>query len=296
MKVYFNLPGLFEKFHIVKQTILLYENYPYIFRDNFIISSFYGSNGGVANGGRNSGHFNNEKEVENFCKEHNLCPTIIMSNLFANEQYFPDDYASRIITTFDKKNTYFCLSNLYIEKWLENQGIRRGQFILSTTACFDFEAIIKKTDQYKRIVLSEYMINDWKTISLFPEHTRNKLEIIVNTICPNNCKSRKNHYEHISNLNINNNDITFKCIHESYCGNGNLYEILNAPQVVTIDMINTYLNLGINHFKIQGRTNDDVDLIETFAYYLIKPKYQLMFREICHENSVNKNLMSYTGS
>lgn len=98
MKVYFNLPGLFEKFHIVKQTILLYENYPYIFRDNFIISSFYGSNGGVANGGRNSGHFNNEKEVENFCKEHNLCPTIIMSNLFANEQYFPDDYASRIIT------------------------------------------------------------------------------------------------------------------------------------------------------------------------------------------------------
>ncbi len=56
-------------------------------------------------------------------------------------------------------------------------------------------------------------------------------------------------------------------------------------------MINTYLNLGINHFKIQGRTNDDVDLIETFAYYLIKPKYQLMFREICHENSVNKNLI-----
>lgn len=80
MKVYFNLPGLFEKFHIVKQTILLYENYPYIFRDNFIISSFYGSNGGVANGGRNSGHFNNEKEVENFCKEHNLCPTIIFSS------------------------------------------------------------------------------------------------------------------------------------------------------------------------------------------------------------------------
>lgn len=48
MKVYFNLPGLFEKFHIIKQIILLYENYPYIFRDNFIISSFYGSNGGVA--------------------------------------------------------------------------------------------------------------------------------------------------------------------------------------------------------------------------------------------------------
>ena len=281
-KAYFNIAGLFEKFHIMKRVILLYEKHPYIFNDNIVISSFYGSNGGVANGGRNSGTFYNEEEVSDFCIEHNIKPTIIMSNLFMDKSQFPDNFASRIIESFNKNKPYFCLANSGIEEWLEKHGIRRGQFILSTTACIDFETIIKKTDRYKRIVLSESMINDWKTISLFPEHTRNKLEIIVNTICPNDCKSRKSHYEHISHLNINDSNITFKCPHESYCGKGHLYEILDAPQVVTNDMINTYLNLGINHFKIQGRTNDDNDFIETLAYYLIKPKYQLMFREECH--------------
>ena len=281
-KAYFNIAGLFEKFHIMKRVVLLKEKFPYIFKDNVVISSFYGSNGGIANGGRNSGNFYNEEEVSDFCIEHNIQPTIIMSNLFMGKSYFPDNFASKVVESFNKTKPYFCVANSDIEEWLGTQGVRRGQLILSATACIDFETIIKKTDQYKRIVLSENMINDWKTISLFPEHTRNKLEIIVNTICSNYCKSRKNHYEHISRLNINDNNITFKCPHESYCGKGHLYEILDAPQVVTNDMINTYLNLGINHFKIQGRTNDDNDLIETLAYYLIKPKYQLMFREECY--------------
>lgn len=281
-KAYFNIAGLFEKFHIMKRVVLLKEKFPYIFKDNVVISSFYGSNGGIANGGRNSGNFYNEEEVSDFCIEHNIQPTIIMSNLFMDKSYFPDNFASKVVESFNKTKPYFCVANSDIEEWLGTQGVRRGQLILSTTACIDFETIIKKTDQYKRIVLSENMINDWKTISLFPEHTRNKLEIIVNTICPNDCKSRKKHYEHISRLNINDNGITFKCPHENYCDKGHLYEILDAPQVVTNDMINTYLNLGINHFKIQGRTNDDNDFIETLAYYLIKPKYQLMFREECH--------------
>ena len=282
VRAQFNIPGLFEKFHIMKRVISLYENHTYIFRDNIAISSFYGSNGGIMNGGRNSGNFYNEEEVGQFCNEHNIIPIIVMSNLVVGDKQIPDNFALRVINAFDKKNTYFCLSNPYIEGWLSSQGIRRGQFVLSTTACLDFKSIIENTGRYKRIVLSECMINEWKIISLFPERTRNKLEVIVNSICPTNCTSRVKHYEHISRLNIGKNVGTFKCPNERYCGKGHLYEILNSPQVVTIDMINTYMNLGIRHFKIQGRTNDDNDFIETLSYYLVKPKYQLMFREECH--------------
>lgn len=282
MRSYFNIAGLFEKFHIVKKVVLLYENYPYIFRDNIVISSFYGSNGGHANGGRNSGLYNNENEVARFFREHNITPTIIMSNLLVDETNFPDKFAVRIIESFSELKPYFCVSNHYVEKWLMNNGIRRGQFILSTTACIDFDTTVKLTDQYKLIVLNESMINDWKTISLFPEHTRNKLEVIVNTVCPSECKSRRKHYEYMSRYNLEDNLYPFPCIHKSYCGKGSFYEILNSPQVITEDMISTYLNMGINHFKIQGRTNDDNDFIETLAYYLVKPKFQLMFREECH--------------
>ena len=279
-KKHFNIPGLFEKFHIIKQVVLMYENYPYIFNDNTIISSFYGSNGGIANGGRNSGEYYNEEEVSTFCREHNICPTIIMSNLFFDK---PDKFANKIIEFFGNKTTMFCVATPNIEKWLEEKSIRRGQFVLSTTVCLDSEELIKKTNRYKKIVLPESMINNWKLLSKLPEQTRNKLEVIVNTACPIDCKNRKTHYEWMSKVNLRKSVGTFECIHKYYCGNGALYEILDGKQVVTTDMIESYLNLGINHFKIQGRTNDDNDFIETLAYYLIKPKYQLLFREKCRE-------------
>lgn len=280
IKAYFSIPGLFEKFHIMKQVVSMYENYPYIFNDYIVISSFYGSNGGVANGGRNSCEYHNEKEVSKFCQDHNICPIIIMSNLFYDK---PDEFANKIIESFGNKNTMFCVASPNIEKWLEERFIRRGQFILSTTVCLDFKELIKKTNNYKKIVLPESMINDWKLLSKFPEQTRNKLEVIVNTACPLYCENRKSHYEWMSNVNLGKSDGIFKCIHKDYCGKGALYELINAPQFVNKDMIISYLNLGINHFKIQGRTNDDNDFIETLSYFLVKQEYQLMFREKCRE-------------
>lgn len=278
MKAYFNIPGLFEKFHIMKRVVSMHENYPYIFNDYIVISSFYGSNGGVANGGRNSGEYNNEEEISAFCQKHNICPTIVMSNLFFDK---PDKFANRIIEFFGNKNTMFCVATPNIEKWLEEKFMRRGQFILSTTLCLNSHELVKETNRYKRIVLPESMINNWKLLLKLPEQTRNKLEVIVNNACPLDCENRKYHYEWMSNVNLRKSSGTFNCIHKDYCGNGALYEIINGPQFVNKDMIISYLNIGINHFKIQGRTNDDNDFIETLSYYLVKSEYQLMFREKC---------------
>ena len=48
-------------------------------------------------------------------------------------------------------------------------------------------------------------------------------------------------------------------------------------------MTNKYIKLGINHFNIQGRTDSNYNLIETFAYYLVKEKYRIMFRELVQQ-------------
>ena len=116
---HYNLPCLFEKFYLLKKLIELKENYPYIFRDNIEISSFYGSNGGVTNGARCIEESHNEKEVSEFCKKHNIMPIITMTNLVVEKDEIPDAFAKSIISNFGNDAMY-CVGNFHIEKWLES--------------------------------------------------------------------------------------------------------------------------------------------------------------------------------
>ena len=50
--------------------------------------------------------------------------------------------------------------------------------------------------------------------------------------------------------------------------------IMDYPTFISNEMINKeYLPRGINNFKIEGRTANLFSLIETYCYYMIKPKY-----------------------
>lgn len=283
MKEYYSLPLLFEKFHLAKGVVRLMNEHPYIFRDNIVIESFYGSNGGKLCGGRNSVQSKySEKEVARFVESNGITPVVVMSNLLIDDDDIPDEYAVKITEAFEHKKMMFCVANRNVEDWLENVCYyNRGQFILSTTPCLDVQQTKDETDRYKKIVLSEKYINDWSTLQTFSERTRSKLEIVVNMSCPNGCEMRRKHYENISGLALGRDGFIekFPCCNEKYGGYGQLHEILKLPGVVTLDKIGTYLNMGINHFKIEGRSNYDYVLIETMSYFLVKPEYQLMFRD-----------------
>jgi hypothetical protein len=283
MKEYYSLPLLFEKFHLAKGVVELMNNHPYIFRDNVVIESFYGSNGGKLCGGRNSIPSKySEKEVADFVESNGITPVVVMSNLLIEPKDIPDENATRITKAFAHKKLMFCVGNRNIEDWLENTCFyNRGQFILSTTQCLDLQQTKSNTDIYKKIVLSERYINDWKSLRTLSDRTRSKLEIVVNLSCPTDCEMRRKHYEFISGLALGGEPLKngYPCCNECYGGYGQLHEILSLPSFVTLDKIGAYLNLGINHFKIEGRANFDYVLIETMAYFLVKPEYQLMFRD-----------------
>lgn len=40
------------------------------------------------------------------------------------------------------------------------------------------------------------------------------------------------------------------------------------------DLYGKYAEAGYRHFKIEGRTNNNFDVLESYIYYMIKPKYQ----------------------
>ena len=284
-KKLFKLPGLFEKFDLIKKVIEVYNAYPFVFKEGCIIDSVYGSDVGSLNGGRSISECkHNIKDILSFCEQNKVCPTIIMSNtLVTYEEIVHDANATKIINNFNVSTTNFCVANNEVERWLLDNGVASCNIISSTTKCLDKKDLEKETKAHGLVVLPENLINRFDIISKLPIETRSKLEVIVNSACPLNCMTRKKHYDYMSRIALKEKVPKFACPNYNYAGNGFLYELFNTPQFVSNKMINKYIKLGINHFKIQGRTDSDYNLIETFAYYLVKEKYRIMFRELVQQ-------------
>lgn len=284
-KIFFKLPGLFEKTDLIKKVIEVYNAYPFAFKEGRIIDSVYGSNGGSLNGGRAVCEYKyNIKDILSFCEQNNVFPTIIMSNILVTyKEAVCDANATKILNNFNVSTTNFCVANNDIEKWLLDNGVASCNIISSTTKCLDKKDLEKETKSHGLVVLPENLINRFDIISKLSTETRSKLEVIVNSACPLNCMARKKHYDYMSRIALKEKVPKFVCPNYNYAGNGFLYELFNTPQFVSNKMINKYIELGINHFKIQGRTDSDYNLIETFAYYLVKDRYKIMFRELVQQ-------------
>lgn len=282
MKEYYAIPGLFEKFKIIQNLVNLLNNEPFIFRDNVVIDSVYGSNGTKLSGGRYMAGkaFDNDVEISSFFKNSGITPALVLTNLLATKEDIPDALAKRLLESFDGAHTSFVVANPLIECWLENEyNIGRKQFILSTMVGASYEQTISACERYGKIVLNEKFTNNFSLINTFPNAVKSKLEILVNSYCPDNCPQRQAHYKNISLIILSD---CKRGVEYWECNNKErvdfLCDAMNKKQFVTLDKISAYLNMGINHFKIQGRTNNDSELIETLSYYLVKPEYQLAFR------------------
>lgn len=124
-KIFFKLPGLFEKTDLIKKVIEVYNAYPFAFKGGRIIDSVYGSNGGSLNGGRTISECkHNIKDILSFCEQNKVFPTIIMSNtLVTYEEAARDANAIKILNNSNISTTYFCVANNEVEKWLLDNGV-----------------------------------------------------------------------------------------------------------------------------------------------------------------------------
>ena len=58
------------------------------------------------------------------------------------------------------------------------------------------------------------------------------------------------------------------------------------------DILNKYVTMGFNQFKIEGRTATMFNLVEFYLYYMIKPEYKDKARLALLNNLVNNNLIN----
>ncbi len=135
----------------------------------------------------------------------------------------------------------------------------------------DLNAELERDYQY--VVLDYNLNNRWDLLESVEK--KEKLEVLVNTLCSPGCKRRGDHYKNIAkNQKIIKKNRTMPPdkqipIEPWYCEYGDhncIHTIQEYPTFISVDQIyNDYLPRGINNFKIEGRTAYLFSLIDTYC-------------------------------
>lgn len=282
-EIKFHLPGLFRFFKVYETIINLYETRRKVFKDNLTIGSIYGSPGyHIWNGGRLMQVSNQRNELEyikDFMASHNIPSRFTFTNCLIEEKHLFDTMCNDTTELFHSELNEIICNSPILEKYLR-ENYPKYSFISSTTKRLteldDINA--EYSNDYKLIVLDYKFNNNFEILKDLKDTS--KLEILCNAVCFPNCPKRLEHYRLISQAQIeNNNSLMPVCEATGFTFD----KAKKMPHFVSIENINKYIDYGVTNFKLEGRTNHPLDLVEILLYYLIKEDFKDEVRAILHK-------------
>lgn len=280
----FHLPGAFEHIPMYRTLLFLWENERHVFKDNVKIGSVYGAPGGIWNGGRilPRQFFAQEElqDIKNIYNKLDIPVRFTFTNCLIEEKHLLDTYCNMVLDLFsDGKNEIICNSEI-LENYIREKYGDKYKYISSTTKCHKAQEEQKQEleKDYHLVVLDYNHNNNFEFLKSLPLELRNKTEVLCNCACQPNCPFRADHYEQVSRAQLN-----YTLFHKQDGCIGGYETYYKAKQLASYispqDINNKYLPLGINNFKLEGRTAGPLNLIEILIDYLIKPEYQLEIRQ-----------------
>jgi collagenase-like PrtC family protease len=145
------------------------------------------------------------------------------------------------------------------------------KYIMSTTKCErNLDAINEACKKY-HLVVPDYRdnIDDEFMQSL---ELKDKIEILINPYCNPCCQRRAEHYRGLSQQQLEFNNVPCMICSDEH---NSFLEALNMyPTVLKTGDITRLIDMGFTNFKIEGRTNHNVDVIESYVYYMVKPEFK----------------------
>lgn len=304
--VRFHLPGLRYNYPLNMFWLSLMKQYPEYFREGVEIGSFFGTFPfSLWNGGRLIAH---DQCSADFVKT-------VVKNI--NDQGIPVRYTfNNTMITKDELDDPFC--NFCMD--VANNGMNevmifspileeylRGKypdFKYNSSTCKEIKNVddlnAELDRDYQYVVLDYNLNNRWDLLESVQK--KDKLEVLVNTLCSPGCKRRGDHYKNIAkNQKIIKKNRTMPPdkqipIEPWYCEYGDhncIHTIQDYPTFISVEQIyDEYLPRGINNFKIEGRTAYLFSLIDTYCYYMIKPEFQGLARLMLIKNLESAKIIS----
>lgn len=272
----FYLPNFYEKnfFNINTYFIKAIKNNPEYFYDDIQIGAVYGAfPGSIWNGGRTMLGEAKLKEIFGTIEHYRKLKTPIRftyTNPLITDEYLNDSYANNVTKLAHNGYNEILVNRPELEHYLREK-YPKYKFLSSTTKCLlDKDEIIKESENYYLTVLDYRKNDDFEFLESLPHPER--FEILINAYCDPKCTQRQNHYKSLGESQITKVLKKFEC----HIKKNNFFEALNSFNTVikVEDLYGKYVNMGFKHFKIEGRTDHIVDVIESYIYYMVKPEYK----------------------
>ena len=286
VKARFHLPGLRFNYPLNMFWVSLLEQYPERFREGVEIASFFGCFPvALWNGGRLIAHDQCDAAyIKNVVKSVNskgIPVRYTFTNPLLTEADLDDPFCNFCMEVGDNGMNEVMIMSPILEKYIRE---KYPSYKLNSSTCKEIKDVKTLNDEinkdYQYVVLDYHLNNKWDFLDGV-EH-KEKLEVLVNTLCTPNCKRRGDHYRQIAKdqrtvlLNRKlpaDKQIPIEPWHCEYGEKNCIHTIQDYPTFISPeDIWSKYIPAGINNFKIEGRTGSLFSLIDTYCFFMLKPE------------------------
>jgi len=268
-----------------KSNLLFIKDFKNYLYEDTNISAVYGT---FFNSKWNGGRGSKQKKVDYkraylFIKQINslgISVRFTFSNPLITERELDDNIGNTLMKMANNGMNGVIVASEILHKYLKEK-YPNFHYVASTTKCL---LNVKDYDNDYDISVLDYRLN--KNIDFLNSiKDKSKIEILVDELCPINCKYRRQHYENIGKFNLGYKNIDCYCLDPK----NNLIEDIDfqknkeihSETVLTNKEVNFLYSKGFNKFKLLGRMlSDKKFIIDSYIYYLIKPEYKKIIEEV----------------
>lgn len=288
MDINFHIPDFINHCRLNLILLTLMDTHPEYFRENVKIASVFGSfPPSLWNGGRNNVGVCDDTVVKGVLSAFNsrgIPLRFTFTNPLIEKKHLGDAYCNRIMRLADNG-----LNEVIVMSPLLEEYIRKNypSYKVTSSTCKE----IRNADELNAELEKDYhyvvLDYNWNNNFEFLEGLKHKekCELLINACCEPNCKRRGEHYRSIGANQIKYAEYAatpkalrkqtmledFKCPYMAR----HIYQSKDLSTHISPDaIVEKYLPMGFNQFKIEGRTLPDVAVLESYIYYMVKPEYK----------------------
>lgn len=293
-KVKFHLPGFTVNAKFNLMFLNMYRNMPQFFRNQVEIASFYDAfSPAMWNGGRTIGGYNcDETFIKNILSAFNsqgIPLRFTFTNPVIQEEHLHDEFCNKIMQLGNNGLNEVIVTSPILEAYIRE---KYPNYLITSSTCkriVDENALHEELNRNYHVVVLDYdMNNRFDILERLPH--KEKCELLINSCCVPKCPFRSEEYrlvglqqiaysEHMKKYPDKPFDFSdysaFSVKKNIKCpSNGNnIFDSKKCSHHISPEAIwGTYLPMGFQQFKIEGRTASRLFLLENYMYYLIKPE------------------------
>ena len=265
----YHLPGFYLLSYHNTKLLALRNSAPEVFKPNINISTVYGAFPHMTwSGGRmvyGEKDLNQAKKIIEIFNDNGIGLKLTATNPVLRGEHLQDKHSNDIMRLLasNKMNEIIVVSPIledYIRDKYPNVRISSS----TSKGITDKDTLSKELDRYDMVVLSNSLNREYQLLNDIVQ--KDKVEILVNSYCVDNCKFAKEHYNAVGLATIGEGS-KFNCKYN--IGTTETQRKRNH-YISYDDIVNIYYPLGFTNFKLDGRGFDwNETVVDSYVEYLI---------------------------